>query len=79
MAYEFVEAFSSVPPRIRVTQIIAILGVVIDFAWRAVTGNFIRPSLVDVPVALLLGFYLGRRPKTKDKADAKKSKWIRLS
>lgn len=79
MAYEFVEAFSSVPPRIRATQIIAILGVVVDIVWRVATGNFIRPSFVDVPVALLIGFYLGRRPKTTKKADAKKSKWIRLS
>jgi hypothetical protein len=79
MAYEFVEAFSSVPPRIRITQIIAILGILADIVWRLVTGNFSHPSFVDIPAAVLLGFYLGKRPRNTKRDEAKKSKWIRLS
>ena len=57
MAYEFVEAFSSVPPRIRITQIILVVGILVDVAWRIVTWNFIHPSFVDIPAAVLVGFY----------------------
>jgi hypothetical protein len=78
MAYEFVEAFSSVPPRIRITQIIMILGILADAVWRIATWNFLRPSFVDVPVAVLVGFYFGKRPQTSRSVQAKKSNWIRL-
>jgi len=43
MAYEFVEAFSSVPPRIRVTQILAIVAILADISWRLATRNLISP------------------------------------
>jgi hypothetical protein len=78
MAYEFVEAFSSVPPRIRVTQILAIVAILADISWRLATRNLISPSFVDVPAALILGFYFGKRPQTKSDR-TKKSKWTRLS
>jgi hypothetical protein len=79
LAYEFVEAFSSVFPQIRITQILAILGILMDVAWRLASHNFIHPSFIDIPAALLVGFYLGRRPKTARTNEDKKSKWIRLS
>ncbi len=79
MAYEFVEAFSSVPPKIRVTQILVILGIVIDIAWRVATRNFVHPSFIDIPAALLVGLYLGRRPKQARGQDEKKSGWTRIS
>jgi sugar phosphate permease len=79
MAYEFVEAFSSVFPKIRITQIIAALGIVVDLVWRIWSGNFIHPSFVDVIAALLVGFYLGKRPKTVRSDENEKSRWIRLS
>ncbi len=79
MAYEFVEAFSSVPPKIRVTQILVILGIVIDIAWRVATRNFAHPSFIDIPAALLVGLYLGRRPKQARQQDDKKSGWTRIS
>jgi hypothetical protein len=78
MAYEFVEAFSSVPPRIRVTQILAIVAILSDISWRLATRNLISPSFVDIPVALILGFYFGKRPQAKSDR-TKKSKWTRLS
>ena len=77
MAYEFVEAFSSVPPRIRITQIILIVGIMVDIAWRIATWNLLRPSFVDIPAGVLVGFYLGKRPQTS-KSGQKKSNWIRL-
>ncbi len=79
MAYEFVEAFSSVPPRIRVTQILAVIGIIIDLVWRVATRNLLHPDFVDILPALLFGFYLGKRPKVSKSDDDKKSKWIRLS
>ncbi len=79
MAYEFVEAFSSVPPRVRVTQILMALGILVDLVWRVAKLNFIHSSFIDIPAALLIGLYLGKRPK-KDRADEeKKSKWTRIS
>jgi hypothetical protein len=79
MAYEFVEAFSSVVPSIRISQILAILGIVADVIWRLATRNFAHPSFIDIPAMLLLGYYLGKRPKTRSSEGEKKSKWIRLS
>ena len=79
MAYEFVEAFSSVFPKIRITQILAILGILMDLVWRLASHNFLHPSFIDIPVALLVGFYLGKRPKLARTDEDKKSKWIRLS
>jgi membrane associated rhomboid family serine protease len=78
LAYEFVEAFSSVVPSVRISQVLAAAGIIVDAAWRIVTRNFAHPSFVDLPAALLVGYYLGKRPKTpKDRG--KKSRWIRLS
>lgn len=79
MAYEFVEAFSSVVPRVRVSQILAVLGVVLDILWRIVTRNFANPSFVDIPAALLIGYYVGKRPKGQRTDSEKKSKWTRIS
>ncbi len=79
LAYEFVEAFSSVPPRVRITQILAILGLVLDLGWRLASWNFVHSSFVDIPAALLIGLYLGKRPKTVRTDKEKKSRWIRLS
>jgi len=66
-------------PRIRYTQILAVLGILLDLVWRLATRNFIGPDFVDIPAALLLGFYLGKRPPRGKKAEPKKSSWIRLS
>lgn len=79
MAYEFVEAFSSVFPKIRFTQILAVLGIVVDLAWRLASRNFVHPSFIDIPAALLVGFYLGKRPKVARTDQEKRSRWIRLS
>lgn len=79
MAYEFVEAFSSVFPKVRITQIFAVLGILLDIVWRISSRNFIHPSFVDVPAALLIGFYLGKRPRGPRTDQEKKSRWIRLS
>jgi hypothetical protein len=79
LPYEFVEAFSSVPPRIRITQILAIVAIIVDIAWRIATANYIHPSLIDIPVALLGGFYFGKRPEANKSGQGRKSKWIRLS
>jgi len=79
MAYEFVEAFSSVPPKIRVSQVLAVLGILADVGWRMSTRNYFTPSFVDILAALLVGFYLGKRPSTAKSDKEKKSKWIRLS
>ncbi len=79
MAYEFVEAFSSVVPRVRTSQILAALGIIVDLVWRIMTRNFLQPSFVDILAALLVGFYLGKRPSSPKSDQAKKSKWIRLS
>jgi len=78
MAYEFVEAFSSVPPRIRIAQIIVVLGILGDIVWRIGTRNFLRPSFVDVLAAVLVGFYFGKRPQASKSVQTKKSNWIRL-
>jgi hypothetical protein len=79
LAYEFVEAFSSVVPSVRVSQLLAILGLVVDLAWRVVSRNFTHPSFIDIPASLLVGYYVGKKP-TLPKADRdKKSGWIRLS
>lgn len=79
MAYEFVEAFSSAVPSVRVSQVLAVLGIVVDVAWRIVSRNFTHPSYVDIPVALLVGYYVGKRPNLPKSDREKKSKWIRLS
>jgi uncharacterized membrane protein len=79
LAYEFVEAFSSVFPKVRITQILAILGILVDLAWRLASHNLAQPSFIDIPAALLVGFYLGKRPKVGRTDEYKKSKWIRLS
>jgi len=79
LAYEFVEAFSSVVPRVRVSQILAVLGVLLDIGWRVVSHNFTHPSFVDIPASLLIGYYFGKRPKGQREGSEKKSKWIRLS
>ena len=79
MAYEFVEAFSSVVPTVRVSQILAIVGILVDIAWRVASRNFTHPSFIDVIPALLVGYYLGKRPKGPRSDREKKSKWIRLS
>ena len=79
MAYEFVEAFSSVVPSVRISQVLAIVGVIVDVGWRIVSRNFTQPSFVDIPVALLVGYYVGKRPKVSRSARDKKSRWIRLS
>jgi len=79
LAYEFVEAFSSVVPSVRVSKIVAVLGIVIDLVWRVVSRNVTHPSFVDIPAALLVGYYFGKRPKVPRSERDKKSKWIRLS
>jgi hypothetical protein len=79
LAYEFVEAFSSVVPSVRVSQILAILGIIVDIAWRIVSRNLTHPSFIDIPVAILVGYYVGKRPKVPKSDRDKKSKWIRLS
>ena len=79
MAYEFVEAFSSVVPSVRVSKILAILGIIVDVVWRLVSRNLTHPSFVDIAAALLVGYYFGKRPKTPKSDSEKKSKWIRLS
>jgi len=78
MAYEFVEAFSSVVPRVRVTQILATVGIIVDVVWRIATHNFIHASFVDILAALLVGYYIGKRPMGL-RSDQEKSKWMRLS
>jgi len=78
LAYEFVEAFSSVVPRVRVTQILAVLGILLDIGWRVVSHNFTGPSFIDIPAALLIGYYFGKRPKVQ-KTGQEKAKWVRLS
>ena len=79
MAYEFVEAFSSVMPRVRITQILAALGILVDLAWRVAVSNFFGPAFVDIPAALLVGFYFGKRPSKPRTQAQERSKWIRLS
>lgn len=79
MAYEFVEVFSSVVPRVRISQILVALGILVDLVWRIVTRNFLQPSFVDILAALLIGFYFGKRPSSPKSDRAKKSRWIRLS
>ena len=79
VAYEFVEAFSSVVPSVRVSQVLAVLGIVVDATWRLATRNFTHPSFTDIPAMLLVGYYLGKRPKMRSSERDKKSKWIRLS
>ena len=79
MAYEFVEAFSSVPPKVRVTQILMALGILVDLVWRVANRNFFHPSFIDIPAAMLIGLYLGKRPKKARADEGKKSKWTRLS
>jgi len=79
LAYEFVEAFSSVVPSIRVSKIVAILGIIVDLAWRIASHNLTHPSFIDIPAALLVGYYFGKRPKAARTERDKKSRWIRLS
>jgi hypothetical protein len=79
LAYEFVEAFSSVVPSVRASQIFAVLGIFVDIAWRIASRNFTHPSFIDVPAALLIGYYVGKRPRLPKSGPGKKSKWIRLS
>ena len=79
MAYEFVEAFSSVVPQVRVSQIAAVIGIILDVLWRVATKNYLHPSFVDVIPAALIGYYLGKRPKNSKSDKDAKSKWTRLS
>jgi membrane associated rhomboid family serine protease len=79
LAYEFVEAFSSVVPSVRISQILAVLGIIVDVLWRITSRNFSHPSFVDIVAALLVGYYFGKRPKVPKAERDKKSKWIRLS
>ena len=79
MAYEFVEAFSSVVPQVRVSQIAAVIGIILDVLWRVATKNYLHPSFVDVIPAALIGYYLGKRPKNPKPDKDAKSKWTRLS
>ena len=79
MAYEFVEAFSSVVPSIRISKLLAVVGVCLDLLWRIVTGNFIGPAYIDILASLLVGYYLGKRPKNVMTEKDKKSLWTRLS
>jgi len=79
LAYEFVEAFSSVVPSVRISQVLAILGIIVDIGWRVASHNFAHPSFIDIPAALLVGYYVGKRPKIPKTERDKKSKWIRLS
>jgi uncharacterized membrane protein len=79
LAYEFVEAFSSVVPSVRISQILAILGIIVDITWRVISRNFTQPSFVDILASLLVGYYIGKRPKVGRSDRDKKSKWIRLS
>jgi len=79
LAYEFVEAFSSVVPSVRISQVLAILAIIVDIGWRLASHNFAHPSFVDIPAALLVGYYFGKRPKVPRAERDKKSKWIRLS
>ena len=78
LAYEFVEAFSSVVPRVRASQILAVVGVIVDVAWRIISRNFVHPSFIDLLAGLLVGYYLGKRPRVPG-SDREKSGWIRLS
>jgi hypothetical protein len=79
LAYEFVEAFSSVVPSVRVSQILATVGILVDIVWRTATRNFTHASFIDVLAALLVGYYVGKRPKVPKPDRGKKSKWIKLS
>jgi len=80
MAYEFVEAFSSVVPQVRISKIAAVIGIILDVLWRLFTRNYFHPAFVDVIPAALIGYYLGRRPKNlKSGKKDEKSKWTRLS
>jgi hypothetical protein len=79
LAYEFVEAFSSVPPKVRISQVLGVLGIIVDLIWRVATGNLLHPDFIDIPAAILVGFYLGKRPRGSKSDDSKKPKWIRLS
>jgi hypothetical protein len=38
-----------------------------------------HPSFIDVLAALLIGYYIGKRPRVPKSERDKKSKWIRLS
>lgn len=79
MAYEFVEAFSSVFPRIRISQILAAAGIIVDVAWRIAARNFFGPLYIDIIAGVLFGYYLGKRPRGGSSEQGKKSKWTRLS
>jgi len=79
LAYEFVEAFSSVVPQVRVSQILAVIGIILDILWRVATRNYFHPSFADVLPAILVGYYLGKRPKAIKSDKDKKSDWKRLS
>ena len=60
--------------KIRISRIIVILGVLGDIAWRFATGNLLHPSFVDIPTAVLIGFFLGRRPSASKPTQTKKIK-----
>jgi len=79
VAYEFVEAFSSVVPQVRLSKITAVVGIILDVLWRIFTRNFYYPSFVDVIPAVLIGYCLGKRPKNPAPGKDEKSKWTRLS
>ncbi|HUK27768.1 MAG TPA: hypothetical protein VLV31_05030 [Candidatus Acidoferrales bacterium] len=50
------------------------MGIVVDLAWRVLSRNFFQPSFVDILPALLIGFYLGKKPKSTKPDQDKKSK-----
>ncbi len=56
-----------------------VLGILVDLVWRVAIRNFVHPSFIDIPAALLIGFYFGKRPKKARADEGKKSKWTRLS
>ncbi|MGA2783907.1 MAG: hypothetical protein ABSF09_04345 [Candidatus Bathyarchaeia archaeon] len=62
-----------------ISPILAVAGILLDLLWRLITGNFFHPSYVDVLAALLVGYYLGKRPRIIKSEKDKKSNWIRLS
>jgi 4-amino-4-deoxy-L-arabinose transferase-like glycosyltransferase len=74
VAYEFVEAFSSVVPQVRISQIAAVIGILMDVMWRISTRNYLHPSFVDIVPAALIGYYLGKRQKSPKSGKSEKSK-----
>jgi hypothetical protein len=78
LAYEFVEAFSSVVPNVRLTKIFAVAGLLLDVLVRIITRNYLGPSYIDILAALLVGYSFGKRPHNPKIDNEKKSNWTRL-